>query len=99
MISYHRLADAELGKILRYLERESLLKRLRFESALKETRGKLVTVPEAGSPSFANCRWMRIGKFNWFIHYRQPQDKSIIIYAIAHGSRRPGYWLRRTKKA
>ncbi len=40
------------------------------------------------------CRRCNLHRFPYFIVYREKED-SILIVAVAHAKRRPGYWKRR----
>lgn len=94
----HRLAKKEYYKTCRQLGHESIVKRNRFDQSLREAFDRVRENPQIGSPSSHSTRWVRVGRFKWLVYYRQLHDDLIFVYAIAHGSRRPGYWLQRTKK-
>jgi len=39
---------------------------------------------------------MRVRRFSYVLYYEVLDPTQVLIYAVAHTSRRPGYWLRRT---
>jgi len=45
----------------------------------------------------ADIRFAIIRRFNYVIHFLV-EDDQVQIVSVAHGARRPGYWLRRIKK-
>jgi len=66
----------------------------RFVSALEEATTLAITFPLAGSPASKNTRKVLLKDFPFSVVYRA-DDQGIIIFAIAHHSRRPGYWQAR----
>ncbi len=44
-----------------------------------------------------DIRFAILRRFNYVIHFLAEPDQAQIV-SIAHGARRPGYWLRRIKK-
>lgn len=50
--------------------------------------------PQLGSPNEGGFRFIRTRRFNYVVHYKQ-YGELIIVFAVAHGSRKPGYWHRR----
>jgi hypothetical protein len=42
-------------------------------------------------------RFALVTKFHYVIHFVIESDE-VIVAAVAHGARRPGYWLRRVRK-
>lgn len=68
----------------------------RFTSAVEEAAARAVAFPLAGSPSFANTRRVVLKGFPFSMFYRLIGD-DIVIFAVAHHARRPGYWRERTR--
>lgn len=44
-----------------------------------------------------DARFALVPKFHYVIHFIA-ESNEVIIAAVAHGARRPGYWLRRVQK-
>ena len=44
----------------------------------------------------SDLRFAIIRRFNYVVHFLVESNEAQIV-AIAHGARKPGYWLRRTK--
>ena len=66
----------------------------RFTSAVEEAATRAAAFPLAGSPSFANTRRVVLKGFPFSLYYR-PSGEDIVIFALAHHARWPGYWSER----
>ncbi len=40
-------------------------------------------------------RWVKARKYPFLLIYRQTAEDRVTVVAVAHASRRPGYWQRR----
>ena len=93
-VAYHRLAAKELTEsALFYDQRRIGL----GEAFLTEVEGVLALIrghPELGQPGIQHTRSSPIRRFPFRIVYEVQPDR-IGIVAVAHLSRRPGYWGRR----
>jgi len=74
---------------------------VRFEAAVTHSIERILEHPEIGrvireSKGVRYRKW-RVQRFRYSIVYVVVGD-DIRIYAVAHDSRRPGYWLRRIRK-
>ena len=96
-IAFHRLADAEAVRAGRRLGRQSAALRGRFEAAVTAATARIAANPGGGSPVFVDYRWVKTKRFKFLLFYRQLAPDLVAVYAVAHASRRPGYWLRRTR--
>lgn len=65
-----------------------------FVSAYDEVRSRVVEYPQIGTPGAAGTRKLRFRGFPHSLVYRLGEDH-IVIVAIAHQRRRPGYWGKR----
>jgi len=68
----------------------------RFTKAVEEAAARAVAFPLAGSPSIANTRRVILKDFPFSLFYRS-EDDGIVIFAVSHHARRPGYWVDRTR--
>jgi plasmid stabilization system protein ParE len=66
----------------------------RFAAAVQEATARALAFPLAGSPSESNTRRVILKGFPFSIVYR-PEADGIVIFAVAHHSRLPGYWRSR----
>jgi toxin ParE1/3/4 len=65
-----------------------------FYESLDLTINKLLAAPEIGVPVGSDLRSFGIRKFPFNIIYKLDKHE-IVIVAVAHHSRRPGYWRER----
>ena len=91
---FHPDADAELEEAsLFYESRLSGLGKA-FAAEIEQTIALVREFPESGTPVGSRRRRVVIARFPYSIIYRQDPD-AIVIVAVAHQRRRPGYWRRR----
>lgn len=81
-VSYYNKAQPELGT--------------RFTTAVEEAAARALAFPLAGTPSAADTRRVILKGFPFSVFYR-PERDGIVIFAVSHQSRRPGYWIERTQ--
>lgn len=68
----------------------------RFTTAVEEAAVRATTFPLAGSPSIADTRRVILKGFPFSLFYR-PEGDGIVIFAVSHHARHPGYWVGRTR--
>lgn len=69
-----------------------------FMVALGDALEKIAAEPERAAVYMHGRRAVRVGQFPYVVVYRQ-QGSVVRISAVAHTSRRPGYWKNRRFKA
>ena len=65
-----------------------------FADELDQALGLLKRIPELGQASASNTRTLPLHSFPYSLIYRL-QTGVIRVIAVAHHSRRPGYWAKR----
>jgi toxin ParE1/3/4 len=80
-----------------YYEKEKRGLGARFAAAVEEAVARALNCPLAGSVSSKNTRRVFLKGFPFAVVYR-PEDGGIRVFALAHHSRRPGYWLSRVQE-
>ena len=65
-----------------------------FVREIEEAIARALEFPETGSPATKSTKRVFVKKFPFSIVYR-PDHEGIIVFAIAHHSRRPDYWTLR----
>jgi plasmid stabilization system protein ParE len=98
-VRFHRLALAEYRSAIRHYLQTDEDVAIRFISAVENAAARIEENPNIGSPWDDVHFWLQVKKFKYVIYYRKVSDSLVIILAVAHGSRRPGYWLRRARRA
>jgi toxin ParE1/3/4 len=69
----------------------------RFAAAVEEATARAVAFPLTGSPASKNTRRVFVKDFPFALVYRADEN-GIIIFALAHHSRRPEYWQPRVQE-
>lgn len=94
-IRFHPRADAEVEAQTRYYRREAGPEvASRFVTAVEETARLALEFPNAGSEGAAKTRRLQLKGFPHSLVYRQVEEE-IVVFAVAHHSREPGYWRAR----
>ena len=69
----------------------------RFAAAVEEATARAVAFPSTGSPASKNTRRVFVKDFPIALVYR-PDESGIVVFALAHHSRRPEYWHPRVQE-
>ena len=92
--SFHPEAAAELEDASTFYESCSTgLGRL-FAAEVEHTIDLIRQFPDAGAPIGAARRRALVARFPYSVVYRR-EAEIIVVFAVAHQRRRPGYWRRR----
>lgn len=67
---------------------------VKFIRAVEKALAIAARFPLAGSPGPAGTRRVRVKGFPFSVVYL-PEDRGIVVVAVAHHARRPGYWTNR----
>jgi toxin ParE1/3/4 len=94
-VLFHRLADDEYVRASRAYARQDPDVARRFRNAVESLLADIEAAPAIGAPIFQGYRWRRVRPFSYVLYYRELSADTVLIYAVAHTRRRPGYWLRR----
>ncbi len=94
-----RFADAarrELQEAVLYLETEETGLGLRFLDAASAAKKQILEAPLAWHPLGHGLRRCHLKRFRYGLIYRI-RGQLVEIIAVAHDSRRPGYWKTRLR--
>lgn len=96
MIPYalHPEAEAELEEAALIYEARMAGLGKSFAANVERTIALVREYPEAGAIDGPGRRRMVVARFPYSVVYRQAADM-IVVVAVAHQRRRPGYWRRR----
>ncbi|MGH7873315.1 MAG: type II toxin-antitoxin system RelE/ParE family toxin [Candidatus Binatia bacterium] len=94
---FHPEARVEMNESFDFYEARLDGLGLRFLSAVERTVERISTHPEAGASLGGEFRKRIVPGFPYNIIYRVWQDY-IYLVAVAHHSRRPGYWRKRSDR-
>ena len=70
----------------------------RFSDAIEKAAALALVFPDAGSPFSSGTRRVVVKDFPFSVIYKSSAG-GIVIFAVAHQSRRPGYWRTRADNA
>ena len=93
-VAYHRLAAAELIESARFYDQRRPGLGDEFLSAVEAVQELIRAQPQRGRRGLLDTFSFRTKRFPFRIVYELQPDR-IWIVAVAHLSRRPGYWARR----
>lgn len=91
---FHPEAEAEFIESAVHYEGEAPGLGHRFSREVKEALELLLENPELGAPLNDDLRCFVLGTFPYSIIYA-PLGRLLLVLAVAHGRRKPGYWKSR----
>lgn len=100
-----RLAERELDEAVAWYEGHSLGKGLVFAREVYETIDRAMRFPASGTPVrdprlTREVRYYRLNpEFPYDIVTSVVEGNMLFVFAVAHQSREPGYWVSRTGEA
>ena len=97
VVGYHPLAAREARSAFGRYARQNPHAAQRFQAALNQVEQRIAAAPDQGAPYRGRFRWMQLRRFPYLLYYEILDPTQVIVYAVAHAHRRPGYWLRRTR--
>jgi len=95
-VEFHRLADKDYDEALKHYSERSPDTAQRFKEAVDAAVHRISQAPDSLPPMSGPYRWVRVQRFRYILVFRPRGPNEIVVVAVAHTSRRPGYWRRRT---
>jgi plasmid stabilization system protein ParE len=93
-VRYHEAAEEELLNEIGYLEHRAEGLGRRFFDEVRRVEDLIAQFPEAAEEIRPGVRKRPLRKFRYSLVYSIEKDGPLIL-AVAHQSRRPGYWIGR----
>ena len=93
---FHRLAERELAEAVDYYEQQRRELGVEFLGAIQRSVDFLGRYPEAAPKIRGDLRAFVLLRFPYSLIYRPLSSAAIRILAVAHHSRLPLYWSRRS---
>jgi plasmid stabilization system protein ParE len=90
------LAEAELMEAVSFYSAAGTRTGVRFQRALEAAVTKAMLNPDFGAPGLMGTRRRIVDGFPYNVIYRA-SDIELLVVAIAHHRRRPGYWANRIR--
>jgi plasmid stabilization system protein ParE len=89
-------AEAEFLKEVQYYANVQASGAERFRAAIEEATARALAFPMAGLSYLARTRRVFVKGYPFFLVYR-PEAAGVVVLAVVHESRRPGYWMSRAR--
>jgi len=93
-LDFHPMAIAEARAARRRYARRSGALAIRFLAELDRAVAEIARAPDQWPPHLHGTRVFRLRRFPFLVIY-DVRSGSARVVALAHTSRRPGYWRRR----
>ena len=94
-VVFHRLAAREYRNSRDWYAARSDSVAERFRIAVDRAVARVEAEADALPVHSGPYRWVRVRRFPYLLIFRRKSPEVIVIVAVAHTSRRPGYWRRR----
>jgi toxin ParE1/3/4 len=94
-VAFHQLALREFEEARAWYYKESPITSERFKVAVEAATDRILRSCESLPRFSGEYRWVRVERFQYILVFRRRTDREILVVAVAHTSRRPGYWRRR----
>jgi len=94
-VSFHRLAAREYRKARDWYKARSPETAQRFVESIDRATNRISASLDALPQLTREYRYVRVTGFPFVLIFRLADKDSVMVIAVAHTSRRPGYWRRR----
>lgn len=94
-VIFHRLAAAEYLAARRRYAVDSAWAADRCRDEIERAVLRISSNAEHCSPGTHGSRWTRVRRFSYVVQFFILDDSTVQVVAVAHTSRRLGYWRRR----
>ncbi len=84
-------AQQEFDEAFTFLENQNTGLGTEFRAAVVETIRNIIQNPEGGTWLEEGFRYRTTGRFRYLVIY-MIQESELVVVAVMHESRRPGYW-------
>lgn len=93
-LRFHPQAEQEYLTALTWYRERSLIAAINFEGAFGQAIARIKEAPQRWPIYFKDFRRYTLRQFPFSIVY-QDFLSEVVVFAVAHGRRRPGYWRHR----
>ena len=94
-LAFHRLAAIEMRTAYGWYAARNAAVASRFLQNIDQAIARVINHPDSHPIDRKHFRWVRVRRFPYSLIFEHLQSGRILIVAIAHANRRPGYWSRR----
>jgi hypothetical protein len=94
-VSFHRLAAREYRLARDWYRERSIEVAQRFVQAVDRAVSRISEDADALPILIGSYRYVKVARYPYLLAFRNIDATHIKVVAVAHTSRRPGYWRRR----
>jgi plasmid stabilization system protein ParE len=94
-VEFHEEATAEYDAAFDWYLEQSPDAALKFDAEVDRALAQILQTPQRWTVGPYSTRRFLLRRFPFIVIYRQLPSTRIQILAVAHTSRRPGYWMSR----
>lgn len=95
IVRFHRLARRELRASHAWYRQRDTNAAEKFLAGVDDAIARVEADPDSHPIERGPYRWVRIRQFPYRLIFERHGIDTIFVIAVAHTSRRPGYWVRR----
>jgi plasmid stabilization system protein ParE len=93
-IEYLKGARLDFDQSFDWYAKRSARAAIRFAWSVDEAINSISADPGRFPSTYAGCRFASLRRYPFSIVFREEVDR-VVIVAVAHAKRRPGYWRKR----
>ena len=94
-VVFHRLAGQEYDRVKKSYGAQRAGLDADFEAELNRAVERIAANPLGGAAYRKRFRWVRVRRFSYVLYYFVIDPSQVLVLALAHARRRPGYWIGR----
>jgi plasmid stabilization system protein ParE len=94
-VLFHRLAAGEYHSAREWYRERSVEVAKRFCMAVGRAADRIAADADSLPALTGTYRYARVDRFPYVLVFRRLDAHVVVVVAVAHTSRRPGYWRRR----
>lgn len=91
-VSFHRRASREMVQAEAWYRERSSESAEKFLAAIDAAVTRIKHDPESFAVEYRRCRTVSVSGYHYKLIFEPIDDQRVLILAVAHTSRRPGYW-------
>jgi len=95
-VSFHRLAERELREVFEWYSQRDVGIAQMLLAAIDDAVERVRASPQSHPVELEEFHWVRVRRFPYRLIYEQLTPDQVLILAVAHTSRQPEYWQKRS---
>ena len=94
-VRFHRLAAQEYRSARKWYRERDASVAGRFRDAVDSATNRIAADADSHPVFVDDICWVRVRNFPYMLVFVRESSDSLLVLALAHAKRRPGYWRRR----